>query len=52
MFIRHAPSIGTNNKFEFIALRTLLVVVMEKGFKKLQVMGDLKMVIDWANRRV
>jgi ribonuclease HI len=42
------PTIG----HEFIALWTLLNVAKEKDLRKLQVMGDSKLVIEWAQGRV
>jgi ribonuclease HI len=46
MHIKYALSSGSNNRAEFIALRTLLAIAQEKGSKKLQVMGDSKLIID------
>jgi hypothetical protein len=51
MFIRYALSVGTNNIVEFIALWTLLETTIKKDIKKIQVMGDSKLVIDWARQK-
>jgi ribonuclease HI len=45
MFIKYALGIETDNRFEFIALWTLLETTIKKDVKKLQVMGDSKLVI-------
>jgi ribonuclease HI len=44
VYIRYAPGRVSNNKAEFIALRTLLEVAMQKGVRKLQELGDCKLV--------
>jgi hypothetical protein len=43
--IRYAPGLGTNNREKFLALWTFLETTKKKDVKKLQVMGDLKLVI-------
>jgi len=50
--IRYAPSKGTNNQVEFIALWTLLAIAQLKGVKNLQVMGESKLLVDWALKKV
>jgi ribonuclease HI len=47
--IRYAPGTRSNNRAEFIALWTLLETTIKKDARKLQVFGDSKLVIDWAN---
>jgi len=47
----YAPERGTNDRAEFIALRTLLEIASIKDVKKLQIMGDSKLVIDWARKK-
>lgn len=49
--VRYAPRRGTNNRAEFIAFLTLLEITSSKDLKKLQIMGDSKLVIDWANQK-
>jgi ribonuclease HI len=46
MFIRYASGLGSNNRVEFIALWTLLEMEKTKDVRKLQVLGDSKLVID------
>ena len=45
--ISYAPGLGTNNREEFIALWTLIERAKKKDVRKLHVMGDSKLVIDW-----
>jgi hypothetical protein len=52
LHIRYPPRVGTNNRDEFIALWTLLETDRKKDIKKLQVMGESKLVIDWAHHKV
>jgi ribonuclease HI len=52
IFIRYVLGQGSNNRAEFIALWTLLETTKEKNVSKLQVMGDSKLVIDWANGKI
>jgi len=53
MHIKYAPGRHSNNKVEFIALWTLLQVEREKkGVERLQVIGDSKLVIDSASKKV
>lgn len=40
---------GTNNQAVFSALWLLLKTALDKGIKHLQVMGDSKLTIVWAN---
>ena len=47
----YSPERGTNGRAEFIALRTLLEIASIKDVKKLQIMGDSKLVIDWARKK-
>jgi ribonuclease HI len=51
LFIRYAPGHGSNKKFEFISLWTLLETKKSKDVRKLQVMGDSKLVIDWVRQK-
>lgn len=50
--IRYAPGGGSNNKAELIALWTLLETAKQKDVRKLQVLGDSKLVIDWAKWKI
>jgi ribonuclease HI len=50
--IRYAPGGGSNNKDELIALWTLLETTKQKDIRKLQVMGDSKLVIDWEKGKL
>jgi ribonuclease HI len=49
--IHYALENDTNNRAEFISLWTLLEIVVRKVIKKLQVMGDSKMVIEWERKK-
>jgi len=42
---------GSNTKVEFVALWVLLTSDSHKGFKRFQVMGYSKLVIDWDNKK-
>lgn len=42
--------IGSNYFAELMSLKLTLLFALEKGYKKLQVFGDSKLVIDWFNR--
>jgi len=46
--IRYAPGFGTNNKDESFSFWSLLEAAKEKDIKKLYVLHDANMVIDWA----
>jgi hypothetical protein len=50
--VRCTPGRGMNNRVEFIALQTLLETASSKGLKKLPIMGDSKLVIDWVSKKV
>ena len=50
--IHYTSSRRTNMKVEFIALSTLLHFATLKRVNRLQVMGNLKVVIDWDNRKI
>jgi hypothetical protein len=52
IYIRYAPGGGKNNKVELIALWTLLETSKKKDIRKLQVLGDSKLVIDWAQGKI
>jgi len=52
IFIRYASGSGTNNKVELTALWTLMETAKKKDLRKLQVLGDLKLVIDWAQGKI
>jgi hypothetical protein len=49
--IKYAPGRGTNNREKFIALWSLFEATLRKGARKLHVMGDSKMIIDWENKK-
>jgi ribonuclease HI len=50
-FIKYSPGNGSNNRVEFISLWTLLEMEKTKDVRKLQVLGDSKLVIDWARQK-
>jgi ribonuclease HI len=52
IYIRYAPGGGTNNRAELIALWTLLETTKQKDIWKLQVLGDSKLVIEWAQGKI
>lgn len=51
IYIRYAPGSGTNNKVELATLWTLLETAI-KDIRKLQILGDSKLVIDWAQGKI
>jgi ribonuclease HI len=50
--LRYALGGGSDNKVELIALWTSLETTKKKDIRKLQVMGDSKLVIDWAKGKI
>jgi len=48
--IKSVLGIGTNNYVELLALKLLLLFVVEKGCKTLQVFGDSLLIIKWEKR--
>jgi ribonuclease HI len=52
IYIRYAPGQGSNNRAELIAMWTLLEMTKQKDIKKLQVMGDSKLAIEWAQGKL
>jgi ribonuclease HI len=52
IYIRYAPGRGTNKRDKLIALWTLLETTKKKDIQKLQVLGDSKLVIDWAQVKI
>ena len=42
--------VGTNNFAEIMSLKFLLIFVVEKGIKRLTVLGDSMNVINWTNQ--
>jgi ribonuclease HI len=40
---------STNNRVELFAMWLLSKVTTKKGVKRLQVFGDSKLMVDWAN---
>jgi ribonuclease HI len=50
--IRYAPSSGTNNRVEFIALWTLLEAGIKKVVRKLQVLGNSMLVVEWEKQKI
>jgi hypothetical protein len=50
--VRYAPGHGTNSKVEFSALWTLLFMANNLNVRRLQVSGDSKVVINWANKKI
>ena len=49
-FLKFTAGQGTNNHAEFYTLWILLKTAGEKELKQLQVFGDSKLLIDWANQ--
>jgi ribonuclease HI len=47
--LKFGAGLGTNNRAEFYALWILMKIATNKGINKLQVLGDSKMLMDWAN---
>jgi ribonuclease HI len=47
--IKLLVGIGTNNQFELFSMWLPLKVATNKGVNKLQVFGDSKFMVDWAN---
>ena len=39
---------GSNNYAELMALKILLLVALEKGYRKIQIFGDSMLIINWA----
>lgn len=50
--VRYAPSRGTNSKAEFSASWTLLFMANNLNVRRLQVLGDSKVVIDCVNKKL
>jgi ribonuclease HI len=50
-FLRVGLGADTNNFSEILALKLLLLFVVEKGCKTLQVFGDSLLIINWVNRK-
>jgi ribonuclease HI len=51
IYIKYSPGFVTNNKEEFVVLWSLLEATKEKDVKKLHILGDSKLVIDWAREK-
>ena len=47
-----SPCQGTNNKAELSALWSVLKIATKKNVKNLQICGDSKLTIDWANGKL
>ena len=47
--LKFAPGQGTNNKAELVTLWEALKLAKEKRVQNLQLFGDSKLTIDWAN---
>jgi ribonuclease HI len=47
--LKYGAGRGTNNRAEIYALWILLKVAVDKQVRKIQVLGDSKLVMDWAN---
>jgi ribonuclease HI len=48
----YAPGSGSNMKAEFSTVWTLLFMLKFLKLRKVQVMGDSKVEIDWENERI
>jgi len=51
MILKYAAGQGTNNRDQFYAMWILMKGAVEKGLKHLQVFGDSKLLMDWANNK-
>ena len=49
-YLKYVFGIGTINKFDLISLWILLKITMDKFIRRLQEMGDSKLLMDWANK--
>ena len=49
--IKYAIGQATNNRAELVAIWEVLRVSLSRKFLDIQIFGDLKMVVDWANGR-
>ena len=47
--LKHGAVQGTNSRAKFYALWILMKTAVEKGVSKMQVLGDSKILMDWAN---
>jgi ribonuclease HI len=47
--LKYGVGLDTNNRAELYALWILLKVVLEQKVKRIQILGDSKLVLDWAN---
>jgi ribonuclease HI len=50
--LKYALGRGSNNKAEYVALWVLIYLANWMGCQRLQVLGDSKLVIDWANNKI
>jgi len=50
--VDYSLGLGTNAKDKFISLWTLIYLADYKKIKKLQIMGDSKLIIVWVERKV
>jgi hypothetical protein len=50
--IIYFPSLGTNMNAEFLVLWALMFLVNSLKLKKLQIIGDSKVVMKWVNKKI
>ena len=50
-FMKYGVGHGTNNHVEFLALWILLKVATKKQVRRLLVLGDSKLLMEWENER-
>jgi len=50
--LKYATCEGINNRFEFYSLWLLLKCVANRETERVQVMGDSKLLMDWANDKI
>ena len=49
---KFAPGHCTNNKAELAALHLVLELALNHNINQMQIFGDSRVVVDWANRRI
>ena len=49
LFFKTRLGVGSNNFVELSALRLLMSKALERGVRSIQIFGDSKIIINWAN---
>ena len=49
---KFAPGHCTNNKVELTTLHLVLELPLNHNINQMQIFGDSKMLVEWANRRI